>query len=341
MNQASTMQTPSLPVDLQALRAWLGRTEVASDCVEVQRVQQLAASFDLDHHRFVANNVLPPLWHWCFATPISAMHQAGPDGHSARGGFLPPVPLPRRMWAGSRLHWHDDFRIGDPINRESRVVSVESKTGRSGSLVFVTVGHQWKRDTRLVLSEEHDIVYRDIPQIDTPIPLGPYRAPVWPMTLQQACAEAQKRGSKEVRCTMQPDEVLLFRYSALSFNSHKIHYDRRHCLEIEKYPGLIVHGPLMACLMGTLAWYQSNCQRPTYFAFRALSPVYDGEVIEILSLQSDVMPEDSLLANMLQTQRLPSGLRAEFAGTPDVGLVAECAIQKADGSKAMTAQMAW
>ena len=127
---------PQSLLELDALKAWIGRRELAIDRVDQQRVQQLAASLDLDHHDFQQGSVLPPLWHWIFATPISAMHQAGPDGHAARGGFLPPVPLPRRMWAGSRLHWHQDFKLADTISRESTVSAIETKSGRSGELVL-------------------------------------------------------------------------------------------------------------------------------------------------------------------------------------------------------------
>ena len=269
------------------------------------------------------------------------MHQAGPDGHTARGGFLPPVPLPRRMWAGSRLQWHEDFKIGDPISRQSTVRSIESKSGRSGQLVFVTVKHQWKRDDQLVIDEEHDIVYRDIPQIESPQPKAAYKANVWSMNLLQATELAASKGSEEVRCTMQADEVLLFRYSALTFNSHKIHYDRRHCVEVEKYPGLIVHGPLMACLMGTLAWFQAATKRPGYFAFRALSPVFDGDPVEVVAKHSRSLTKESLLFSQLSSRGYDLGMQGNNGNLEQAFQVTDCAIEKADGSLAMQAQMAW
>ena len=315
--------------DLESIQTWLGSEEIAKDRVDLQRVRQLAASLDLEHQRYHSGSILPPLWHWMFATPISALHQAGRDGHTARGGFLPPVPLPRRMWAGSRIAWHGDIYVNEPISRHSTVASIQSKTGRSGSLVFVTVKHLWQSEERLVIEEEHDIVYRDIPQIDSPKPREAVAAKVWPQNLEQAVERATELGQPEVRCRMQADEVLLFRYSALTFNSHKIHYDRRHCIEVEKYPGLIVHGPLMACLMGTLAWMQSGHQRPKYFAFRALSPVFDGEPVDIISRQQSEGPAEELLGSMPAAK--------EATG----GLIADCAIQKEDSSNAMIAQMAW
>jgi 3-methylfumaryl-CoA hydratase len=331
---------PSSDIDLDALKAWIGRRELATDRVDQQRVQQLAASLDLDHHHFQPGTVLPPLWHWLFATPISAIHQAGPDGHTARGGFLPPVPLPRRMWAGSRLHWHQDFKLADTISRESRVSAIETKSGRSGELVFVTVSHQWRRFDELVLDEEHDIVYRDIPNIEAPGAHPAYQAEVWPMNLQQAAALATEQASAEARCAMQADELLLFRYSALTFNSHKIHYDRRHCISVEKYPGLIVHGPLMACMMGTLAWYQASCRRPRHFAFRALSPVFDGELINIIARPCQPIGPDSLLYRQASVQT-QSDEASDNASQGTKLTITDCLIEKTDGTLAMQAQMAW
>jgi hydroxyacyl-ACP dehydratase HTD2-like protein with hotdog domain len=129
------------------------------------------------------------------------------------------------------------------------------------------------------------------------------------MNLLQATELAARKGSEEVRCTMQADEVLLFRYSALTFNSHKIHYDRRHCIEVEKYPGLIVHGPLMACLMGTLAWFQAGSKRPAFFAFRALSPVFDGDLIEVIAKPSRSLSKESLLFSQLSNRGHDFGMQ--------------------------------
>jgi len=314
---------------LEAFKAWLGRSEITTDRVDLQRVQQLAASLDLDHQRFASGSVLPPLWHWIFATPVSSLHQAGPDGHTARGGFLPPIDLPRRMWAGSRLQWHSDVQVDEPIRRHSTVTAIEPKTGRSGSLVFVTVRHSWHCQDRLVIDEEQDIVYRDIPQIESPQANRRQAARVWRENLEGAARLASRNGMSEARCRLQADEVLLFRYSALTFNSHKIHYDRRHCVEVEKYPGLIVHGPLMACLMAGLAWFQSGCERPKYFAFRAVSPVFDGEPVDIVSRQHAFSASEDLLGSM-------PAVRAE-----SINRISDCSIQKEDGSSAMLAQMAW
>jgi hydroxyacyl-ACP dehydratase HTD2-like protein with hotdog domain len=159
--------------------------------------------------------------------------------------------------------------------------------------------------------------------------------------LLQATELAASKGSEEVRCTMQADEVLLFRYSALTFNSHKIHYDRRHCVEVEKYPGLIVHGPLMACLMGTLAWFQAATKRPGYFAFRALSPVFDGDPVEVVAKHSRSLTKESLLFSQLSSRGYDLGMQGNNGNLEQAFQVTDCAIEKADGSLAMQAQMAW
>jgi 3-methylfumaryl-CoA hydratase len=261
------MSTP----DLDRLRGWIGRSEALADRCDAARVRQLAASLDLDPAPFGDGAELPPLWHWIFATPISPLREAGPDGHPARGGFLPPVPLPRRMWAGSQLEWLRAPRLGDPLARDSKVESVDMKQGRSGTLVFVKVRHEWRSGAELLMREGQDIVYRDAPPAARARPSAPAEGPVWREPL----------GTNPARCALAPNDVLLFRYSALTFNSHRIHYDRRYCLEVEGYPGLVVHGPLMATVMATLAWLQAGRRMPRAFAFRALAPVFDAEAITV------------------------------------------------------------
>jgi len=290
-------------LDIDHLRAWVGRSETLHDRCEAARVRQLAASFDMDLAPWRDGAELPPLWHWIFTTPVTPMSEAGPDGHVARGGFLPPVPLPRRMWAGSRIEWRRMPRLGEPLRRDSRVESVEMKQGRSGTLVFVSVAHELSSGDALLLTEGQDIVYRDAPAGARPSPNAPAEPPVWRDALEAAAVRSP------ARCTLVPDDVLLFRYSALTFNSHRIHYDRRHCLEAEGYPGLVVHGPLLATLMATLAWLQAGRKTPRRYAFRAQSPVFDGETIAVQSARE--------------------------------GAAAKTEVRKADGTIAMAGEMAW
>ena len=244
-------------MDLDHLRDWIGRTEQRSDDVTATPVAALSATLDRDDAAPLPGTDLPPLWHWLYFTPLARHGEIGPDGHPKRGGFLPPVPLPRRMWAGGRLDFHHPLRLGDEITRTSRIAGVDIKQGRSGALVFVTVRHEVHNAQGLAIGEEHDIVYRDAPATDAAPP--PPAAP------------ADETFSRLVT----PDPVLLFRYSALTFNSHRIHYDRPYVTDVEGYPGLIVHGPLIATLLLDLLRHERPDVRVKRFSFKALRPVFD------------------------------------------------------------------
>jgi 3-methylfumaryl-CoA hydratase len=249
-----------LPVDLALLQQWTGRTERRRDVVTAAPLAALAATLDRDAAQ--ANAEVPPLWHWLFFTPQPRQSEIGADGHAERGGFLPPVPLPRRMWAGGRLEFLQPLHVGDAIVRESRIVKVDAKSGRSGELVFVTVRHEVSNARGIALTEEHDIVYRDMPAPGAPLP-----------TPQPAPSDATF--SRDVV----PDAVLLFRYSALTFNAHRIHYDRPYVTQVEGYPGLIVHGPLIATLLADLLRCAHLGDQPgaqlRRFAFTAMRPLFD------------------------------------------------------------------
>lgn len=245
-----------MSIDLEYLREWIGKQEQAHDQVYPTPVRALALTLNSDPVG-LTKKPLRPLWHWLYFLPLSPLSEAGPDGHPARGGFLPPVPLPRRMWASSEISFHDPIAIGDSLRRSSSIRSVEHKAGRSGDLVFVTVQHQIFRQHTLCLDELHHIVYRDEPAPDAPRPTPPP-------------APTGAQWSREVR----PDPVLLFRYSALTFNSHRIHYDAPYTTEVEGYPGLVVHGPLIATMLADLLHEQLPGARPTQLSFRAVSPVF-------------------------------------------------------------------
>jgi 3-methylfumaryl-CoA hydratase len=246
-----------MTLDIDHLRTWIGRQETLSDQVTHVPVAALSATLDRGDPSPRDGDPLPPLWHWLYFLPLARQSEIGADGHPKRGGFLPPVPLPRRMWAGGRFTFHQPLRVGEPITRTSTVVDVSAKTGRSGTLCFVLVRHEIAGAQGLALTEEHDIVYRDLAAPNEPAP-APRPAPadaVWQRDIT-------------------PDDVLLFRYSALTFNGHRIHYDRRYVTQVEGYPGLIVHGPLIATLLVDLL--RRNTDRPMQsFRFRALSPLFD------------------------------------------------------------------
>jgi 3-methylfumaryl-CoA hydratase len=210
---------------------------------------------------------VPPLWHWLYFAPLARQSELGPDGHARRGGFLPPVPLPCRMWAGGRFEFRHPLRVGDEITRVSSIVKVDGKTGRSGELVFVTVRHEFSDARGLALTEEHDIVYRDVLP-----PVSPGAGnPAGGGAPEPQIAATDETFSREIV----PDPVLLFRYSALTFNGHRIHYDRSYVTEVEGYPGLIVHGPLIATLLLDLLRRERPQAAVRRFAFTALRPVFD------------------------------------------------------------------
>ena len=244
--------------ELESLRGWIGRSQALHDTITPTPLAALAATLDRDDPAPGAGTELPPLWHWLYFLPLARAAELGPDGHPKRGGFLPPVPLPRRMWAGGRLEFRHALRVGDAVTRESRIADVQVKRGRSGALVFVTVRHEVADARGVALVEEHDIVYRDLPAPGAAEP-----------TPQPAPADAA--WSRDIA----PDPVLLFRYSALTFNGHRIHYDRSYVAEVEGYPGLVVHGPLIATLLLDLLRRERPAARVRRFAYKALRPLFD------------------------------------------------------------------
>ncbi len=247
-----------MSVDLGRLREWVGRSETLSERLAPFPATALAATLDLEDPACGEGEPLPPLWHWIYFLPVHRLAESGPDGHARRGGFLPPVPLPRRMWAGGRLTFERPLLIGETVRRSSRVLSVEQKSGRSGALVFVCVAHEFSDARGVALTEEHDIVYREAPAPGARTPAPPP-------------APAEATWERIIR----PDPVLLFRYSALTFNGHRIHYDRRYATEEEAYPGLVVHGPLIATLLLDLVRRERPDARVRAFSFRSLSPLFD------------------------------------------------------------------
>lgn len=241
--------------DFEQLKQWTGRVETRSDTITVAPLVSLAALLDRDEPAPRAGDPAPPLAHWLYFLPSYRQSEAGPDGHAARGGFLPPVPLPRRMWAGSRLEFLRPLPVGAEVRRISTIQGVTPKSGRSGDLVFVTVRHEVSDDHGVILTDEHDIVYRgEAAGAASPLP-----------------APAGERWSREIR----PDPLLLFRYSAVTFNGHRIHYDHPYVTKVEGYPGLVVHGPLVATLL--LDLLRRNLPEVTLrtYAFRALRPLFD------------------------------------------------------------------
>jgi 3-methylfumaryl-CoA hydratase len=250
----------STTVDLDHMRSWIGRTESASDSVTPQLVRALRATLFMDPGKPLHGDLAPLTVHWCLAQPVAPMSALGSDGHPARGGFLPPVPLPRRMWAGGLLEYQDRIRVGDDVTRESRIADVSLKSGSTGPLCFVTVEHTITTARGIAIRERQDIVYRDV--------TAPGPAAAAPASGQPAPAKHQR--------THMADPVLLFRYSALTFNGHRIHYDRDYVTKVEGYPGLVFHGPLQATLLTEFAAVLHGDRAPRTFSYRGVSPLFDG-----------------------------------------------------------------
>jgi len=242
------------------LREWVGTREIVADTLTATPYAALSATLDRPAERPVPGTMLPPLWHWLYFLPMYRQSEVGADGHAKRGAFMPPVALPRRMWAGSQFTFHSPLRIGDAVSRTSTIDNVTEKEGRTGKLVFVKVRHEVRPQgtSEVAVTEFHDIVYRDAPQ---------------PGALEPAPTAAPSEQQWERKVV--PDDVLLFRYSALTFNGHRIHYDRKYVTEVEGYPGLVVHGPLVATLLLDLLREYRPDAVVTGFEFRALRPVFD------------------------------------------------------------------
>lgn len=251
-------------MDITHLENWIGKSESRLETVNPFPSNALAATLDREDPEYVDGTPLPPLWHWMHFLQLFKLSEAGYDGHAALGGFLPPVPLPRRMWAGSRLNFQAPLPIGRELKKVSTIKSVKAKSGRSGQLVFVTVGHQVFDGDTLGIDEEHDIVYREEPSADAPAPVPPQAPDSW-----------------EFSRDIDPDPVLLFRYSALTFNGHRIHYDQPFCVNSEGYKGLVVHGPLLATLLLDLLRREKPEATVKSFEFRAVSTIIDNETFSV------------------------------------------------------------
>ncbi|MFD2230534.1 hypothetical protein [Alkalimarinus sediminis] len=267
-------------IDIAYLQTWIGKQETLNDDIALFPAQALAAALD-NELLPEKGDPLPPFWEWMYFLPTPKASATGVDGHPSKGGFLPPVPLPRRMWAAGEAQYIKPVVIGSPAKRVSTIQSVDLKEGSTGTLIFVTVKHEIYQFDNLCISQLQNIVYREQPAADSPLP--PVKAP-----------PADATWSK----TITPDPVLLFRYSALTFNGHRIHYDRTYAVQEELYPALVVHGPLLVTLLLELARSELPNESVSYIKFRAVRPTFDtapfkveakseGETLQLWSVDSD------------------------------------------------------
>lgn len=246
--------------DAATLQDWIGREELCEDVAAAGPLDRLAALLDHETPPWRTGEV-PPLGHWLYFLPDARQSQIGEDGHPQRGGLIPPVDLPKRMWAGGRLTFSRPLPVGPPIQRRSTVIDVKRKVGASGVLVFVTLRHEVIAGGEPVLVEEQDLVYRGAAEAGAPAAIQADPAPAVSVHARALVA----------------DPVELFRFSALTFNAHRIHYDRDYATGVEGYPGLVVHGPFLATLLIDHVLRRHPGAAVSRFAFRARRPVFDGQ----------------------------------------------------------------
>jgi 3-methylfumaryl-CoA hydratase len=270
----------SEPVPSDSPRAAIGRTETATDVLTPVPLKLMQATLNDAAVEPAPGDPMPPLWHWIFFLPSATMSNVGADGHPKRGGFLPAVPLERRMWAGGRLTFHDiDPQVGETITRESEILDVQEKSGKAGDMVFVTVRHAISTPRGLAVEEEQDIVYIAMPTAFRPPP--PQEAPADPLWAEPFAV----------------DPVRLFRFSALTFNGHRIHYDRPYAMDVEKYPGLVVHGPLQAMALMESARRHAPSGRPRTYSFRGVRPLFDFDTVSMHGYARDDGGHDLMTVN--------------------------------------------
>jgi 3-methylfumaryl-CoA hydratase len=250
---------------------WIGREEIRADRIDAGHAARWLATLDREA---APGGALPQGFHFCLCLPGAATAQLGADGHPRRDdspdSFLPPVPLPRRMWASSKIEFLQPLHPGEVVERRSRILSVTAKQGGSGQLVFVDVGHDTSGEAGVAVREVQSLVYRDA------APAGAPPAPPPPGN------DRFDPAGWDVHRAIVPSEPLLFRYSALTFNSHRIHYDLAYATGEEGYRGLIVHGPLTATLLLDLARRELGDNALKHFAFRGLTPGVCGEELNLV-----------------------------------------------------------
>jgi len=237
--------------DAQTPLSWIGRTRTCTDNLDLHHVEKVALT--LDEPVPQPGQTLPLLWQWCFFQQGVPYTETGGDGHPRRDSFMPSADNRNRMWAGGRLQFHQALRVGIAAHRDSTILDVQEKQGKTGSLLFVTVGHRYFQQDQLCITEEQDIVYR------TPAP------PKLHGDVTPATADWSE--------TIEPSTLMLFRYSAVTFNGHRIHYDQTYTRETEGYPDLVVHGPLLATCMCAAFTHANPDAKPTRLSYRGLRPV--------------------------------------------------------------------
>jgi 3-methylfumaryl-CoA hydratase len=254
-------------IDIAYLQQWVGKQETKDDDISLFQAQALAAALDNETVP-QKGDALPQFWEWMYFLATPRASATGEDGHPDKGGFLPPVPLPRRMWAAGEAELHKSLVIGQPATRLSTIESVELKSGSTGTLVFVNVRHDISQSGELCISQVQNIVYREQPTERTELPAG-----------------KPASDDYDFSKTITPDPVLLYRYSALTYNGHRIHYDRDYAVQEELYSALVVHGPLLVTLLLELKRHKLADQVLKSFKFRAVRPTFDDAAFSVAGKQ--------------------------------------------------------
>lgn len=260
----TAVSTPD--VDIAYLQTWVGKEQCVVDDLSPTKARALQTALQSDEpqlRNLEAGSQLPPAWQWLYFLETPSASATGLDGHAKTGGFLPPVPLPRRMWAAGKFEVGAPLILGAPAEKTSVVNRVDRKDGSTGVLVFVTVKHTISQNAKTCIEEEQTIVYRQMPAGPSPLPEG--------RVSPQDC---------DWSFTVQPDPVLLFRFSALTYNAHRIHYDRQYAVEEEHYPALVVHSPLQAILLAGSVRSQLDLDIES-LNFRAQRPLFDTDAFEV------------------------------------------------------------
>lgn len=244
------------------LLQWVGRKEINEETLTPEPLMRLAALFDTRMPCPQHGDPIPPMWHWAYFLPTTPQSELGPDGHPRRGSFMPPVPLARRMFAGGRATLHSPLRVGEHVTRTATIEDIRGTRGRSGSLIFVTVRLEYRTTRGPSVVEEQDIVYTDLQKSVRRNPSESRPLLPWQLTLH-------------------PDPLLLFRFAALTFNAHRIHFDREYATHVEGYAGLVVQGPLIALALLELVRQHADHRSVAEFSFRARAPLLEGEEISL------------------------------------------------------------
>ncbi|MCH8524358.1 MAG: MaoC family dehydratase N-terminal domain-containing protein [Balneolales bacterium] len=314
---------------------WIGKTRQSYDSMAAETMKRYAATMDRNPALVVDDDPLSPCAHWFYFTPMEALSELAEDGHPHKGDFLPPIELPRRMWAGGRVKNLSALRTGRPATKTSTITRVEQKNGRTGSLCFVTVVHQLEQGGVLCVEEEQDIVYREA----APKGVAPKRGQAMP-------------GRTDWTEVWKPDAVQLFRFSAITFNAHRIHYDADYCRDVEGYPAPVVHGPLLLhrILQAFTSRHTSRCV--THISYRAMGPVYLGETVKVggIDASAQTQPESRNTASSETADVAGKKLPSDTPGASDASPKGDSTVHSgvttmfifgSEGNIGMQAELSW